>query len=383
MRIVSVSHLVPGMRLARSVHPRFDGIRAPLLVGGTRIGPGIPEALRRAGIRAIYIEDGPGEGIEPTTVLPPEVREEAIGEVTRVFDRALTESETVVVDQREIERLHGVVDRVLGAIRGSGGLASSLAGLQGYDHYTLEHSVNVMTFGLAIGEVALAQRRESDARPAPGDGGRGDLIDLGLGLLLHDIGKMAVPTAILNKPGRLTDREMAIMREHPATGVRMVDGESLSSASRAVILSHHERHDGSGYPEGLVGDDIPPSARIAAIADVYDAISSDRPYCAGRPAHVAWEMVVEMVDRGFPRSTVQAFAQVVMPYPEGTGVRLNDGREAIVVRNVPGHGSRPVIRLVTDEEGEPIVPQEMDLADHADLAIAAPLDDLGAGVARE
>ncbi|HMM49812.1 MAG TPA: HD-GYP domain-containing protein [Miltoncostaeaceae bacterium] len=378
MRVVAVDRLTPGMRLGRAVFSHVEGHRHPLLAEGMAIGPGMPAALKRAGVGAVYIDDDLSEGIAPLALLPPEVREEAIGEVTRVFDHGLCDRQTVRVGSQQLERIQSTVTNVLAAIRASGGIASSLAGLQSFDQYTLEHSVNVMTLGLAVGDVVMRTDGWSDWRGTQRRDSRDErLTALGVGLLLHDIGKMAVPADILNKPGRLTDEEMAIMREHPTVGVQMVDGESLSALSRSVILSHHERHDGSGYPAGLRGDAIHLHARVAGIVDVYDAMSSTRVYSAARPAHIAWEMVIGMAGQGFALPIVRAFAEAIVPYAEGLTVQLSDGSQAIVARNSPGRGSRPVVRVITDPLGRRITPHEIDLADHADLAIETGVGDVG------
>ena len=370
MRIVSVSRLAPGMRLAKTVYSQTGGYRQPLLAAGVTLTAAMPGALARAGVGAVYIDDALSEGITPATVLPLEIRERAVQEVTEVFAELSRHGPTARIGAERIERLNEVVGQVIRAIRSSGGMASSLADLGGFDRYTLEHSVNVMTLGVAVGEAAHRRFGWTDWTGEL----RYDALDerltrLGVGLLLHDIGKMVVPPEILRKPGPLTEEEMAIVREHPLAGVEMVDREALSALTKVVILGHHERHDGSGYPYGHSGSQVHPHALVAGVVDVYDAITSTRSYRPARPPHVAWEMIVAMAGTQFPVDLVRVFAETVVPYAEGVCVVLNDGRRAVVVRNSPGCGSRPVVRVVTDEVGDPCSPNEVDLARTPELSI--------------
>lgn len=379
MRIISVSRLSPGMRLARTIYSQDGGRRRPLLAEGVVIAPAMIAALARARVGAVYVDDAASEGITPSSILPPDVREGAVREVAAVLAEVAARGPSTRVDGARIERMKDVVAGVLAAIRESGGLASSLADLGGHDRYTLEHSVNVMTLGLAVGEAAHRRLGWTDwTGRTRHDALDERLVKLGVGLLLHDIGKMVVPPEILNKPGRLTDDEMAIMREHPIAGVQLIDADALSPITRAVIVGHHERWDGSGYPYGRSGAEIHPHALVAGIVDVYDAVSSTRVYRAGRPAHVAWEMLVAMADRGFPRDLIRVFADVVVPYPEGTCVLLSDGTRALVVSNSPGCGSRPRVRVVADAAGAPLSPWEGDLAGVPELSIVRALPDIAA-----
>ena len=153
---------------------------------------------------------------------------------------------------------------------------------------------------------------------------------LGLGLLLHDIGKLAIPLGILNKPGKLTPEEWEIMKTHPRAGVDILDGSRWSPLVKSVVLRHHERWNGSGYPDGKSGTEIHQMARIAAVADVYDAITSERLYAPARPAHEGVRAIIEGSGTLFEPSVVEAFCRVVAPFPAGTEVELSDGRTGLV-----------------------------------------------------
>ena len=176
---------------------------------------------------------------------------------------------------------------------GAAAVRALVAAVAKRDGCTGRHSQRSADLGLLLArEVAPA---EADAP------------QLTYGFLLHDIGKLAVPDAILGKPGPLTAAEMALMREHPETGVRMLEGLSFLDRALEVVRHHHERWDGGGYPCGLAGERIPLWARIFAIADAVDAMTSDRPYRAGCTLEQARRIVAEESGRQFDPACVEAF----------------------------------------------------------------------------
>jgi putative nucleotidyltransferase with HDIG domain len=161
------------------------------------------------------------------------------------------------------------------------------------DAYTGKHAERVAAYGI---EIARAL-----GLPRP------DAPEIEFGFLLHDIGKVAVPDSILYKPGALTVEERALMARHPVVGAEIVsDIEFLTEAAK-VVRSHHEHWDGSGYPDGLAGDEIPVAARVFAVADVLDALTTDRPYRPGLPLREAREMIVAESGSHFDPEVVEAF----------------------------------------------------------------------------
>jgi ribonuclease P protein subunit RPR2 len=164
------------------------------------------------------------------------------------------------------------------------------------DAYTGKHAERVAAYGL---EIARAHGMAESEIP-----------ELEFGFLLHDIGKLAIPDAILYKPSALTGEERALMARHPLIGAEIVDGiEFLEEATR-VVRSHHERWDGSGYPDGLVGEQIPVAARVFAVADVYDALSTDRPYRPASPIPEARRMISAESGSHFDPHVVEAFESI-------------------------------------------------------------------------
>ena len=200
--------------------------------------------------------------------------------------------------------------------------ALALDDLNAFDDYTHRHSVQVTVLGLLIARRQWKTDGWIDYRGRR----RYDRIEdrmrkLGLGLLVHDVGKLAVPPEILNKPGRLTDDEMTVMRSHAIAGVELLRPADLSPLATSIVRDHHERIDGSGYPHGLVGAQVQDFPRIAAVADVYDAVTSERVYKPAAPPHIGVRVIREGSGSQFCVNVVRNFRAVVMPYPWATRSR--------------------------------------------------------------
>ena len=174
---------------------------------------------------------------------------------------------------------------------------------------------------------------------------------------------------------------MAIVREHPKTGLDLVESGTLASLTKVCIIGHHERLDGRGYPNAR-GADLHENAQIAGIADVYDAVSSMRVYQARRPTHEAWELVMSLAGTAFPLELVKIFKETVAPYPEGVAVQLSDGRRGLVAKVHREYITRPTVRI-TGEDGQDVTPYEIGLFDELDVAIVDTLEDVDAPVGVE
>ncbi len=180
---------------------------------------------------------------------------------------------------------------------------------------------------------------------------KNELENLAAGTLLFDIGKLQLPKSLLNKPGRLTDREYALMKRHVEFGARMVsEMQGSTKEIIEVVWHHHERHDGKGYPRGVAGHLIPVNGRIAAIVDCYDAITSDRPYRKGLPSYEAIRLLYNFRGKDFQSDMVEQFIQCIGLYPVGTLVELNTGEVGIVMAQNRLRRLRPKIMLVLDKE---------------------------------
>jgi len=364
------------MRLGQTVWSSQEGVRHALLARGVTLTQAMIDALPRAGVFAVYVEDGISEGIRATGPVSDRTRREAVGALGTVFTSAQGGGRTKVPDE-QLAHLEGVVGKILQEVRASGALLSFLDDLGSFDAHTLTHSINVCILGLMLGEAVMREdgwrdyrgmrrRDEIDAR----------LVKLGLGLLLHDVGKVVIPQSVLTKPGRLSDDEMELIRQHPEAGALLVEGGTVSALARAVIIGHHERVDGRGYPHGRSGEQIHLHARVAAVADVYDAVSSDRVYRMRRPSHEAYELVLGSAGTAFDPAVVRVFSRVVAPYPVGTAVVLSTGERGLVAENHPEHCTRPTVRITHDPAGGALAaPEEIRLVDHLSVTVVDSIED--------
>jgi HD-GYP domain-containing protein (c-di-GMP phosphodiesterase class II) len=348
LRLTTVSRAA-GLRLARDL-PATGAGRVPLLRHGTVLNERYLRALTDQGIHAVWVEDELSAGIEPAELMPEHVRTETAAQVHQALETArdaFASEQPLPLDT--LRGLTGVVSRLATSIAESPDAALAIADLAAADAYTHRHSVNVTALGLVLARALWLRDGWLDYRGRR----RYDRLDerlghIGLGLLLHDIGKMAVPAEVLNKPGPLDDDEWEIMRTHPEAGVALLDTRAVSPLVTTVIRDHHERVDGSGYPRGLTGAAIHQFSRIAAVADVYDAITSERPYKAAAPARAGVDVVVAGSGRAFDPEVVDLFRRIVFPHPVGTEVQLQDGRTGVVVRVDPDAPDEPVVRLPGD-----------------------------------
>ena len=365
MRLLPVNRLPDGAELGRDVlSGRSDGV--PLLRAGVELTPRYRQALTRAGVRAVYVRDELTEGIEPKQLISSETRAVAAGAVSRAFEGA---KEAFSAGRPLSHEMLGELDRIAARmaheIEQTNEVALALADLSSADGYTLQHSVDVAALGLLIGQRLYRERGYVDYR------GRRtfDKIDqrltrLGLGLLLHDIGKLVVPAEILNKPGELDAGEWEVIKEHPVAGVELLRSDLISPLVKVVVRSHHERWDGTGYPDGKAGLDIHELARIAAVADVYDAVTSERAYAHAKPAHVGVKIVRGGAGDHFDPEIAQTFSKIVAPFPPGDAIELSDGRGGVVASVSADAIDRPVVRILGDGE-----PYDLPLADHPRLRI--------------
>jgi HD-GYP domain-containing protein (c-di-GMP phosphodiesterase class II) len=367
MRLVSTANLPDGAVLGRDVLVgRADGV--PLLRAGARITGPYRSKLQQLGIRVVYVEDQFGAGIEPGQLVSTETRLAATRAVARAFEQAgQAMQEAQGLPRGALQSLEVILERILADVAASRGAAIALADLAAADGYGFQHAIDVTALGLLIGQTLLRERGWIDWRGMRQWGRHEDrLRNLGLGLLLHDVGKLALPVAITAKATALNEAEWEVMRSHPRMGLELLRSDDMSPLVKAVVLRHHEHWDGSGYPDGKRGNDIHEMARIAAVANVYDAVTSERPGSPAQPAHVGVRTILESSGTLFDPDIVAVFARLVPPFPPGVELRLQDGRRAVVV-SVPAEAlDRPHVRVL-EGAGAPL---EISLLDAPELRIA-------------
>ncbi|MBI3221973.1 MAG: HD-GYP domain-containing protein [Nitrosomonadales bacterium] len=243
-----------------------------------------------------------------------------------------------------------IVEEISSSVLRNPGALIGLARLKDKDDYTYMHSVAVCAL-----MVALARQlglNEEQTRQA------------GLAGLLHDVGKMAIPMEILNKPGKLTDEEFAVVKSHPAEGHKMLlEGQGVGDVALDVCLHHHEKVDGSGYPERLANEQISLHAKMGAVCDVYDAVTSNRPYKNGwEPAETLRKMA-EWSKGHFDPVIFQAFVKSIGIYPVGSLVKLESNRLAVVIEQTEKSLLLPKVKVFFSiKSNTRIVPEILDLS---------------------
>lgn len=308
------------------------------------------EKIKKAGIREVWIDTDKGCDVLITTELASgsmEVLDEMaspktvsfddvaavsmdaeMGRAVKIVDKSKKAVVSMFTEARmgkaiEAEQAMPLVEEIAYSVMRNPGALIGLARLKTADDYTYMHSVAVCALMIALSRQLKLNDEETR--------------EAGLAGLLHDIGKMAVPATILNKPGKLTDEEFISIKEHPAAGYQMLlEAKGVGAIALDVCLHHHEKMDGTGYPKGLEGDQISLYARMGAVCDVYDAITSNRPYKAGWCPAESLRKMSEWSRGHFDDRVFQAFVKSIGIYPVGTLVKLHSGRLGVVIEQQVG-----------------------------------------------
>jgi putative nucleotidyltransferase with HDIG domain len=334
IRKIAVSDLTLGMYIHEFCRPRIND---PFWTTHVERELRDEAVLRRiqASTREVWIDTRLGRGPDgthspqldsaasgPDTDTSPATMEKELARAKLICGRAKTAVMTMFSDARmgrsmNTEDVDLLVEEISTSVMRHPHALISLSRLKTSDEYTYMHSVAVCAL-----MVALARQMELDE----------ELVrEAGVAGLMHDVGKMMIPPAILNKPDRLTFEEYEAMKYHPQAGLKILQGsQQVTQTVMDVCLHHHEKVDGSGYPYGLKGEEISVFARMGAICDVYDAVTSDRPYKKGWDAA---RSIREMASwKGhFDEKIFQHFVKTVGIYPVGALVRLKSERLAVVI----------------------------------------------------
>ena len=256
--------------------------------------------------------------------------------------------------QIQLDRVEPMVENMVESIFRNQNALLPLVRLKTHDDYTFEHSVSVCALMVAFARGMKLEREV--------------IHEIAMGALLHDVGKARIADEILNKPGKLTDNEFVTMQSHVVRSIEVLkQTEGVSQIAMEVAGQHHERFDGTGYPFRLKGKDISLYGQMAAIVDVYDAISSDRIYHKGMPATQALKKLLEWSEHHFQPALVQAFIRTIGIYPTGSLVRLDSGRMGVVVEQSEGNLLEPKVRIFYHAGRQHYLPPELvDLAKSQD-----------------
>lgn len=338
---VPTSKLEKGMQIDQVIKDRLD---RTLIARGSALDAYLIEGLKKRGVHGVYIkigEEDPEKKPKEET-LTPFVRNKI--EKYRTEDpRKVHLSESVKKRVSEgIQYLYNnsdspeftntsakITNDLIHAIDHNDALAVDISALKTSDEYTFKHSVDVATISMIIARnLGMSSK---------------DVYNIGIAGLLHDMGKSKIPSEILNKPARLTDEEFAIMKQHSELGYNILKAKKeFHGAISLAVLQHHEKMNGTGYPFGYASDKIVPYAKILSIADVYDALVTERPYKKSFSQRTAVEMIMSMTAE-LDITAMRSFMESVILYPVDTTVSLSNGEQARVVENKPNAVLRPTV----------------------------------------
>lgn len=344
------------MRLARNIY-NDEGI--VLLGEHVELTETMIRRLEQLGIHRIYIEDPRAEDIVIRENISEETRREALRTIRETFQNYMNEAKQgrMFSNPHLGKDFRRVLDMIIDELKEHEQAMIMLNTIHVSDHYLFQHSLNVSIYAIMLG-TALGYTYDQ-------------LRVLGLGAMLHDIGKTLVPQEILLKPDKLTEEEMRIMRRHPEDGFRMLkDNPNIPLIAAHCALQHHERLDGSGYPRGMKGDEIHDYAKLLGIVDTFDAMTTHRVYKPAALPHEAVEVLYAGAGRLYDAHMIQLFRDRVAIYPPGTTVELNTGEIGIVVDINASLPHRPVVRIITDENGQELKePYEIDMSKKLNIVI--------------
>jgi HD-GYP domain-containing protein (c-di-GMP phosphodiesterase class II) len=361
---VSTCHLKLGMYVSKLDRP---WIETPFLFQGFYINDDREIASLTQYSKYVYIDSDKGEDADHsfTEKVPEQPAGDDITKLLAQYAGKPVYEDTATVEQemevaRETHReasetiasvmedvRHGRKIDALGLKKTVNGVISSilrnpdaftwLTKLKGKDSYTYGHVLDASILATTFGRHLGLSREE--------------LENLAIGTLMFDVGKMKLPAALLTKPGRLTAEEFQLVREHVLLGMELIKStKGIRQEAVDIVMNHHERHNGEGYPRGLKGDRIPLYARIAGIVDVYDAITSDRTYARAMSEHDAIRKLYEWRNIDFQNELIEQFIQCMGVYPTGSLIELSTGEVGIVLSQNRYRRLRPKVMVILDKD---------------------------------
>ncbi|MTI48999.1 MAG: HD-GYP domain-containing protein [Firmicutes bacterium] len=360
MRLVPVSSVREGTELAKTI---FDSQGRILLSKGVELKQGLIRRIRKNGIMSVYINDEYSDN-EIEDVIKPELRIKAIKLMKDSYTRFSEMANEGITNKKLanklktkcLEDIGAIIESFINELFSQKEILVKMVDIKSMDNYTYQHCVNVAVLSIIVG-IEMQYNKEK-------------LTHLATGAILHDLGKTYVPKEVLLKPGKLTSEEFEVIKNHSEKGYEYLkDNMYVSSISRVIALQHHERVDGTGYPRGISGDEINECAKIVAVADVYDALVSDRPYRQALSPNEAIEYIMGASGTHFDYKVAQAFIKMIVPYPEGTLVRLSNGDIAVVTKTNPKFSLRPKVRVVM-RNGKAVENSTIDLVDEKNITIS-------------
>lgn len=331
MIYVPIRFLHSGMVLAKDAPG--SSFFLPLLASGQALTDSVIRRLHANGIAGVYIESALSTE-EPDELIEPKKKKQILTDIKKIYTTCSAPNANLSAIYKPVANL--AQDLVASALT-KDTILINVVDIRDYDNYTYSHSMYVALLSTLLGmELKLPKLA---------------LNDLATAGLMHDIGKIDLPIDIINKPGRLTDDEFEKIKQHPQNSRKRLDANgAFTLATMLGVESHHEKYDGSGYPHGLAGEEIPLHGRILALADVYDALTSNRPYREAWDPGDVINYMMSCANTHFDCNLLQTFVSILSAYPVGTVVLLSNGWMGVVSKNSKGYATRPVVCVASPAE---------------------------------
>lgn len=362
MRFVSIRHAQPGMKVGRTVFTEDGKV---LLGVGMTLTERLIQGLVRSGVDSLYIDDPRTEDIVVEDVIRPETRQVAVETIEKTVKQITNSNKLARKISLKEMGLHfqQAFGSILDDLMQNKQMVAHLANISTHSPSLYHHSVNVAVLATAVG-MSIGYNRSQ-------------LIELGVGAMLHDIGKVQLPAELLQKKERWNEAEMEIAKQHCMLGFNLLRKEDdISLLSAHICLQHHERLDGSGYPQGLKGKNIHEYAQIVGICDIYDSLTSPRPWRKRYMPQDALEYLMGAGGHLFEHRLINAFRSHIAIFPIGSSVVLNTGEVGVVCRVDPDYCHRPTIRIIKDGRGNDVrISYDLDLKENLKLFITGFEDD--------
>ncbi|MHB9095634.1 MAG: HD-GYP domain-containing protein [Eubacteriales bacterium] len=369
MKRIAIYNIKPEMILAKEVYSRDGRL---LLRKGSALNQEWVDKLADYGIPTVYVEGGSAgdevsvEGSKPAKgmkelkrmyqgnvpdMITIEVREEA----ERVVQEIMQDVKTGRLIKTNKTRK--VVENIVTQLINNRHIVGKLADIRILDDYTFAHSVNVCILSISTGIIMGYSKIR--------------LRELGIGALLHDVGKMRIPDEILNKRGPLTEKEFEEIKRHTILGYELLsEHPDITSNAARISIQHHECYNGSGYPWGVRDEEVHEYSKIVAIADVYDALTADRVYKNAILPYEAMEIIIASSGYQFDPKTLRLFVENSEIYPVGSTVELSTGDVGMVVNVNRALPTRPVVKLIIDADGKDITKEmQIDLMNNTTIFV--------------
>jgi HD-GYP domain-containing protein (c-di-GMP phosphodiesterase class II) len=357
VRLMPTRSCSPGMKLAKCI---FNEEGLALLNEGFELTQVLITRLERLGVDFVYIQDTETSDLVVEDSISQETRVRALSELKVQYKKIMEESSKSKFSKNNFmgRAFANLIKMIMDDLDSREGTHIMLLNMNVLNNYVFNHSLNVCIYATMLG-MANGYSRE-------------EIAILGMGALLHDIGKTKINQDLLKKPGPLSPEEFAEIQKHAELGFKILKDEpNMPLLAAHCAFQHHEREDGSGYPRGIKSKEIHDFAKMIAIIDSYDAMTTHRPYRLAMLPHQAMEILFSGVETKYDCKKVALFRDNVAIYPLGLSVKLSSGEKGVVVLINPAIPQRPKVRIFEDADGHKVTqPYEVDLSSQLTVFIS-------------